>query len=387
MNLKSLTPHSSSLTMQYRTLTRDRIEVSALGFGTMRLPTLKNGKVDQKEAIRMIRHGIDGGVNYIDTAAPYHDGDSEMVVGLALKDGYRDKVLIADKFPTWEATKKSDLDRIFHGQMAKLQVDCIDVYLLHCLHKGLMDSVNKFGMIDWIVEKQKQGKIRYLGFSFHDDLPVFREIIDMFDWDVCQIQYNYVNEQTQAGTEGLKYAAARGISTIVMEPLFGGALASPRGKLAEVFTKHQANPVDLALRWLWDKPEVALVLSGMSNMEQTVQNLEIAGRSGVGTLTAEEQAIVAEAQSMYAEMLPIQCTKCGYCLPCPSGVAIPTNFDLFNSMSAMPETASLMKNIYAMFAPALQASNCSACGECETKCPQHLAIPEYLKQVDEALRG
>ena len=373
--------------MQYRTLTRDKLKVSALGFGCMRLPTLKSGKVDQEEAVRMLRHGIDSGINYIDTAAPYHDGDSEKVVGKALKDGYRDKVLIADKFPTWEATKKSDLDRIFNEQIAKLGVDCIDVYLLHCLHKRLMDSVKKFEMIDWIVKKREQGKIRYLGFSFHDDLPLFREIVDMFDWDVCQIQYNYVNETTQAGTEGLKYAAKKGLSTIIMEPLFGGALANPVGKLAGVFKKHKENSVDLALRWLWDKPEVALVLSGMSNMEQTVQNLEIAGRSGVETFTGKEQTVIAEAQKVYGESLPIPCTKCGYCLPCPFDVDIPSNFELYNSMSAMPETASLMKNIYAMFNSNRQASHCTECGQCEQKCPQHLTIPQFLKQVDKALRG
>ena len=373
--------------MQYRTITRDKIQVSALGFGTMRLPTLESGKVDQNEAIRMIRHGIDSGINYIDTAFPYHEGDSETVVGQAIKDGYRDKVLVATKMPTWEPTQKSDLDRIFNGQMAKLGVDCIDVYLLHCLHKGMMESVKKLEMIEWIAGKKRQGKIRYLGFSFHDELPVFREIVDMFDWDLCQIQYNYVNETTQAGTAGLEYAAQKGLSTIVMEPLFGGALANPTGKLLEVFRQHQANPVDLALRWLWNKPEVSLVLSGMSNMAQTVQNLEIAERSGIGTLTGKEQAIIAEAQSAYAESCPISCSKCRYCLPCPSEVDIPYNFELYNSMTAMPETAQLMKNIYGMFAPVHQASNCSECGQCEQKCPQHLPIPQLLKQADTALRG
>ena len=335
----------------------------------------------------MIRHGIDGGINYIDTAAPYHDGDSETVVGQALKDGYREKVFIADKFPTWEATQQSDLDRVFNEQLAKLGVDCIDVYLLHNLHKGMMDSVRKFGMIDWIVKKREQGKVRYLGFSFHDDLPLFREIVDMFDWDVCQIQYNYVNEQTQAGTEGLKYAAEKGVSVIIMEPLFGGTLANPTGKLAEVFTKHGQNSVDLALRWLWNKPEVALVLSGMSNMDQTVQNLEIAGRSGVGTFTEKEQAVIAEAQTMYTDSFPVQCTKCRYCMPCPFEVDIPFNFELYNNITAIPGSATLMKIMYANVLAATQrASHCTACGECEQKCPQHLTIPQFLKEADAALR-
>ena len=373
--------------MQYRTITRNKIQVSALGFGCMRLPVLKSGRVDQKEAVRIIRHGIDEGINYIDTAAPYHEGDSETIVGQAIKGAYRDKVLVATKMPTWEPTKKGDLDRIFDEQRTKLGVDYIDVYLLHCLNKGLMESVKKLEMIEWIARKKEQGKIRLLGFSFHDDLPMFREIVDLFDWDVCQIQYNYVNETTQAGTAGLEYAAQKGLSTIVMEPLFGGALANPAGKLAETFQKYKANPVDLALRWLWNKPEVSLVLSGMSDMEQTVQNLEIAGRSGIGTFSDQEQAVIAEAQSVYAESRPIQCSKCGYCLPCPFEVDIPYNFELYNSMSAMPETALLMKNIYAMFPPTHQASNCSECVQCEQKCPQNLPIPQLLKQVDIALRG
>ena len=372
--------------MKYRTITRDKIKVSALGFGTMRLPTLQSGKVDQEVAVRMIRHGIDGGINYIDTAAPYHDGDSETVVGQALKNGYREKVLIADKYPTWEATQKSDLDRTFDDQRAKLGVDCIDVYLLHNLHKGLMESVKKFEMIDWIAKKREQGKIRYLGFSFHDDLILFCNIVDMFDWDVCQIQYNYVSEQTQAGTKGLEYAARKGLSAIIMEPLFGGALANPKGQLAEVFTRHGKNPVDLALRWLWDKPEVSLVLSGMSSMEQTVQNLEIAGRSGVGTLAAEEQDVIAEAQKLYKDSFPVQCTKCRYCMPCPFEVDIPFNFELYNNISAMPDSATLMKIMYSnILSSTQQAAHCTECGECEQKCPQHLPIPQLLKQVDATL--
>ncbi len=372
--------------MQYRTLTRDKIKVSALGFGCMRLPTLKNGKLGQREAIRIIRYGIDSGINYLDTAFPYHDGDSETVVGKAMKNGYREKVLVATKFPTWEAKKKSDLDRILNSQLEKLGIDCIDVYLLHNLHKGVMESVEKFEMREWLLKKRKQGKIRYLGFSFHDDLPLFRRIVDGFDWDVCQIQYNYVNETTQAGTAGLKYAASKGLSTIIMEPLFGGALANPVGKLEKIFKKHRKNPVDLALRWLWDKPEVSLVLSGMSNMDQTVQNLEIAGRSGFGKLSEKDRAVIAEAQKAYDESLPVKCTKCHYCIPCPFGIDIPYNFELYNNASAIPKTAQLMKTIYTtMLAPTQKAAHCTACGLCEGKCPQHLAIRDYLKQADVVL--
>jgi len=374
--------------MQYRTFTKDKLQVSALGFGCMRLPLLASGKKpDQRESIRVLRYAVDNGVNYIDTAVPYHDGESEIIVGKALQKGYREKTLLATKFPMWDLTKKSDLDRILNEQLTKLQTDCIDVYLLHCLQKSYWGLVQKYEMFDWLVKKRKQGKIRYLAFSFHDDLALFKEIVDAYDWDVCQIQYNYVNENVQAGTAGLQYAAKKGLSVVIMEPLFGGTLANPVGRLGDVWKKSGQNPVALALRWLWDKPEVSLVLSGMSSMEQTVQNIETAGRSGIGTLTEEEKSIIAEAQKTYDETLPIKCTKCKYCIPCPFEVDIPINFELYNNMIAMPgdNTRTLAKNCYGMLAPTHRAGNCKNCGQCEQKCPQHLPIRENLKLIDDAI--
>jgi len=373
--------------MQYRTLTKDKLKVSALGFGCMRFPLLKSGKPDEKESIRMLHYGIEHGINYVDTAVPYHDGLSETIVGKALADGRRDHVMIATKFPTWEPTKKSDLDPIFERQLKKLQTDCIDVYLLHCLQKNFWKNAQKLGMIDWLVRKRKEGKIKYVGFSFHDDFALFKEIVDVFDWDVCQIQYNYVGENVQAGTAGLQYAAKKGISVVVMEPLFGGVLANPVGSMKKVWENGKHNPVDLALRWLWNKPEVSLVLSGMSNMEQTVQNVEIAGRSGVGTLTKKELETIAVAQKAYHDLIPIRCTKCGYCMPCPAGVDIPVNFEAYNNAIAFPENATLSRNLYAFLTPEHRAGHCAECGQCEEKCPQHLPIRKHLQTVAKHLGG
>lgn len=375
--------------MQYRSLTKDNIPVSALGFGCMRFPLLKSGKVgkpDRREAIRMLHYGIENGINYLDTAYPYHDGASEEIVGRALATGKRrEQVLLATKFPTWEATSQKQLDRIFHQQLERLRTDYIDAYLLHNLQKAYMPLVEKFKMIEWAEKKRRQGKIRYVGFSFHDDLPLFKTIIDSHSWDFCQIQYNYVGEQTQAGTAGLKYAASRGISVVIMEPLFGGVLANPGGKMAALWQKSRSKPVDLALRWLWDKPEVSIVLSGMSSMEQTAQNIEIADRAQPGSLTKAEQAFIERVQKVYRKSMPVACTKCRYCLPCPASVDIPMNFAYYNDAVAAPESIVLNKTLYGIMPPEHRASHCTACGECESKCPQHLPIRKHLKEVSQLL--
>ena len=371
--------------MQYRSLTKDNIQVSALGFGCMRFPTLENGKPDVEESIRMLHYGIDHGINYIDTALPYHDGESEVIVGKAIKQRDRDKLFVATKFPVWDVTSESELDPIFEKQLKSLDLDHIDFYLLHNLQKSFWGNVQKLKMIDWVAKKRDEGKIRYIGFSFHDDFNLFREVIDVFDWDLCQIQYNYVCETVQAGTEGLKYAAGKGISVVIMEPLFGGVLVNPVGPMGDVWKESGRNPVDLALRWLWDKPEVSLVLSGMSSMDQTVENVAIAERSSVNCLTDEERAIIEKARLAYEASTPVKCTKCGYCLPCPFGVDIPKNFELYNSGKSLPGSMTLNKILYSYLPETHRADHCTECGECEGKCPQHLPIRQHLKETHELL--
>jgi len=374
--------------MQYRNFGKTGLKVSALGFGTMRLPTTSGKQdehVDEKEAIRMIRHGIDAGINYVDTARPYHGGRSEKVVGKALKDGYREKVIVATKLPTWEIDSQKTADRIFDEQRADLGTEKIDVYLLHTLQRSFHSIVQKHKLIDWINKKKEKGQVGHIGFSFHDDFTFFKELLDSFDGcEFCQLQYNYVNETVQAGTQGLKYAAEKGLGVIIMEPLLGGVLAKPPGKMGSLLASPEGkkfNPVDLALRWLWNKSEVSIVLSGMTAFDQVVQNLDIAERSGVGKLTEEETAFLDKLRKAYDESQPIKCTKCRYCMPCPSGVDIPLNFEVYNNNAAADKGSDLFKVLYAMMAADIRADQCTRCGTCEESCPQKLAIPQLLETV------
>ena len=330
----------------------------------------------------MIRHGIDAGINYLDTAKVYHEGQGEKAVGAALAEGYRKKVQIATKLPLWGVETVSDCDKILSEQLADLKTDVIDVYLFHCLQTHLWDIVKRLDLIRW-AEKQKQaGKIRRIGFSFHDSLPLFKEIIDAFHWDMCMIQYNYANTSHQAGTEGLQYAASQGISVVAMEPLFGGFLAKPTGRMGEAY-KNAKNfdPVDLALRWVWNQPEVSLLLSGMSTMSQVEQNLGIADRSAVGGLKEEELRFIRTLQQEYDRSVPIKCSKCRYCVPCPNEIDIPLFFDSYNLAKSLPEQKAFYVNYYSLFAENKRANVCSECGSCEPKCPQKLPIQKLLKDV------
>lgn len=379
--------------MNYRTFGKDKRKVSALGFGCMRLPTTSgktDGTVIEKEASRMIRRGIDAGINYIDTAKVYHDGRSEAIVGKILQGGYREKVLIATKLPLWDVKSKSDADRIFDEQRRDLKTDKIDVYLLHNIQRAYWSTVQKNNLIEWGARKKEAGEIDYLGFSFHDSYDFFVDVVDAYDyWDFCQLQYNYVGEAVQAGRFGINYASKRGLSVVVMEPLLGGCLANPIGKMAELFewNRHEGNdyqPVDLALRWLWDQPQISVVLSGMSAYNQLEQNLKIASRKDYAQLTQEELSFIMRLQRVYDQSLPIKCTKCRYCMPCPEGVDIPLNFELYNNhfvMTQMQKNASLNKLLYDSMPKKQRAASCIKCGACEKICPQKLPIREYMKTI------
>ena len=277
--------------MKYRKFGSTGLEVSALGFGCMRLPIHEDKTIDEEKAIAMIRHAIDSGVNYVDTAYPYHQGTGELVVGKALKDGYREKTYLADKLPVWLIEKEEDFDKYLDEQLEKLGTDHIDFYLLHALSRERFEErVKKFNLTKKMEEAKAAGKIRYLGFSFHDSLDVFKEIVDYYHWDFCQIQYNYINTNYQAGTEGLKYAASKGLGVVVMEPLLGGKLANLAEHVAEVVPDKKSQ-VEYALDFLWDQPEVSLLLSGMTEPEQVEENLEYASRSEIGMVTEEERQV------------------------------------------------------------------------------------------------
>ena len=370
--------------MQYRKFGKLDWKVSALGFGAMRLPTVDD-KIDEAEATKMIRYAIDHGVNYVDTAYPYHGGKGEAFVGRALQDGYRDKVRLATKMPCWLVETPADFDKYLDEQLERLQTGYVDVYLLHALWRERWAKMQNMRVFEWAERALADGRIGHLGFSFHGTLPLFKEVIDAYDWTMCQIQYNLINEDVQAGTEGLEYAAERGVAVVVMEPLLGGALVSPPPDVQRVWGEAGREPVDVALRWLWNKPQVSVVLSGMSTLAQVQQNVEIADRAGVGTLTQEELDLVARVQEAYQELDAIPCTRCQYCMPCPNGVDIVRNFELYNQ-AIVYGNESLSKALYNWHTPAEeQAGACIACGECEAKCPQQIEISDWMGRVHERL--
>ena len=377
--------------MQYRAFGNTGYEVSALGMGCMRMPTTDGvpcGKnVDEKEAVRMIRAAVDGGVNYLDTAYPYHGGRSEEVVGLALKDGYRDKTRIASKSPVFLLEQAEDFDRILDIQLKRLGADCIDFYLLHALSLNTWtNKALKFDLLTKMDKARGQGKIRHLGFSYHDKgFEEFRTIVDGWDqWDFCQIQLNYTDVYHQAGVEGLEYAASKGLGVVIMEPLLGGKLANPPEQVRRVIDRLEPpkSPVEWALDYLWDRPEVGIILSGMSSGEQIVSNLAYADRARTGMLGAEERALFEQARVTFETMALVPCTKCSYCMPCPFGVDIPGVFDAYN------RTVSHGGKAAADRYDALggNAALCRRCRRCEKACPQHIAVSERMPIIDDWFR-
>jgi predicted aldo/keto reductase-like oxidoreductase len=373
--------------MQYRKFGRLDWQASILGFGTMRLPVKGDAKnIDQKQATRMLHHAVDRGVNYIDTAYPYHGGESERLLGKALGRGYRDRVKLATKMPSWLVSGPADFDKLFHEQLKKLKTDHIEFYLLHSLNREYWSKMREYDAIEWGRRMIKAGKIGQLGFSFHDDFDLFKEIVDAWDWPFCQIQYNYMDVRNQAGTRGLKYAASKGIAVVVMEPILGGKLASPPPSIQKILDRAETKrrAADWALQWLWNQPEVTVVLSGMSTFRQVVENLESADSAGIGILDQQEQGLIREVRRRYKELAPISCTQCRYCMPCPHGVDIPRNLSLYNEglMYGRPDVA---RRQYGFIAEKARSTACTQCRECEPKCPQSILISEWMSKVSEVL--
>jgi predicted aldo/keto reductase-like oxidoreductase len=373
--------------VQRRLIGNTKEEVSLLGFGCMRLPTLPNGEIDEAEAIAMIRYAVDHGVNYLDTAYGYHGGKSEGLVGKAIKDGYREKVNIATKLPVWLVKQPEDCSRLFNEQLERLGVETVDFYLLHALNRGSWQQALENEALEFLEQMQAEGRIRYVGFSFHDDLPVFREIVDAYPWDFCQIQFNYMDECHQAGLAGLKYAASKGLGVVIMEPLRGGRLVQNLPPEVEELFKNasvQRTPAEWALRWVADHPEVSIILSGMSRWSDVKENLRVLSEAEPQSLSKEELAVIAQAQEIYNQRVQIPCTDCRYCLPCPQNVAIPRIFRLFNEAS-MYNSFDGDRFLYEQLVSSNKdASQCIACGNCESVCPQQLEIIELLQMADRA---
>lgn len=384
--------------MEYRELGKTGVKVSPLGFGIMRLP-LKNGgranndttleDMDLEQSIKMVREAIDAGVNYLDTAYNYLNGKSEEITRMILEDGYREKVHLASKSPSWLWREVGDFDRILNEQLERLQTDCIEFYLLHCLNGGTWKRAKRLGIIDDMLRARAEGRIRYIGFSFHDDYDLFEEILDAAPWDFVQIQLNCLDTDFQAGIKGMKEAAKRGMGVIVMEPLRGGTLVEvPKGaqKAFDEAPQKRSN-VAWGLDYLWDMPEVSVVLSGMSSIEQERENVALANEAKPGMLSDEDRKVIAQAKRAFDECAAIPCTGCNYCVEyCPNHIVIPNNFAAYN-LNFIYEDLQMARDAYANEVPNFgrSAEYCVSCGKCEEHCPQHIAISEWLPRVHELL--
>lgn len=373
--------------MKYRNFGKLNWKVSALGFGAMRLPIIGNdaAKIDEPAAIRMIRHAIDNGVNYVDTAYPYHRGQGEILVGKALQDGYRERIKLATKMPAWLVKSQQDMDKYLEEQLHKLQVNQIDFYLLHGLDGERWQKLTELDVLRWLEKKQDEGKIVHVGFSFHDEYPAFQTILDSYSgWTFCQIQYNYMDSEYQAGTKGLKYAASKGLAVVVMEPIAGGRLAMKQPAGIEAVwdkAKIKRTPAEWALQWVWSQPEVSVALSGMSTMDQVKENVQSANRSSPGMLTASEVQLINEVAAKYKELGFIGCTGCRYCIPCPEGVNIPEVISLYNEYFMKDKDDAIKTKYWEHITPESQAKRCARCGKCEELCPQKLTIREVLNRA------
>jgi predicted aldo/keto reductase-like oxidoreductase len=363
----------------------------------MRFPIIDGDstKIDEEKATEMLHYAIDQGVNYVDTAYPYHGtgmgggGESEPFVGKALKNGYRQKVNLATKLPSWLIKTREDMDKYLNEQLERLQTDHIDFYLVHALGVDTWDNLKKLGIDEFLDSAIKDGRIRYAGFSFHDKLPVFKEIVDYYDWSFCQIQYNYLDEHFQAGKEGLEYAASKGLGVVIMEPLRGGKIVSNLPEdVMNAFDQSvvKRTPADWALRWVWNHPEVSVVLSGMSIMDNVTENLKTASEAKPNGLTKQELEIMNSVKKIFNERVKVSCTACAYCMPCPAGVNIPRNFALYNeySLFVTPQTQQKLKGMYKSVKDTERADKCVECGKCEKHCPQAIKIRQELKQVTAA---
>ena len=375
--------------MQYRSFTKDNIKVSALGFGCMRFPILDNdsSKIDEEKTIEMIRYAVDHGVNYIDTAYTYHQGNSEYMVGKALKDGYREKVHLATKLPSWLINSYEDFNKYLNEQLEKLDTEHIDFYLLHTLNREYWDKIKGLGVLKFVEEAKRSGRVKYVGFSFHDELDIFKDIIDSYDWDFCQIQLNYVDRNYQAGEEGVRYAYKKGISVVIMEPIKGGKLTNPSDEIKSIWDLNdiKRTPPEWALRWVLNHKEVSVLLSGMTTLDQVKENIETVSNAPANSLTEKEIQLIDKVTNIYNEKVKVGCTGCEYCLPCEENVSIPNIFQIYNDLYVFGTEIASRKTYKSYVEKGKDASRCIECGKCESICPQNIEIRDYLKDAHEVL--
>jgi hypothetical protein len=375
--------------MQYRN-DKNGVPLSALGFGCMRF-TRSGASIDLEKAERLILAAYEAGVNYYDTAYIYPG--SEVALGEILqKNGIREKVYVATKLPQYLVHRAQAIDKYFDEQLKRLRTDYIDYYLMHMLTDfAQWDNLKKLGIIEWISAKKESGAIRNIGFSFHGNTEQFQRIVADYDWDFCQIQYNYMDEVSQAGVAGLKAAAAKGMHVVIMEPLRGGKLVNtlpPGARKAIENNPRGWSPAEWGLRWLYNQPEVTVVLSGMNSDEMVAENIRTASEAGVGTFTEADFAMIEEIRREIRKTEKVNCTGCRYCMPCPQGVDIPGAFSCYNAMYSESKHSGrwqYAQTVSMREKPAF-ASQCIECGKCEKRCPQGIHIREKLKEADRALR-
>lgn len=376
--------------MQYR-LDKYGNKISVLGYGCMRF-TQKAGKIDIPKAEREIMEAFKAGVNYYDTAYVY--GGSEAALGEILeRNGIRDKVSIATKLPHYLIKSKEVAEKLFQEELKRLRTDHVDYYLMHMLTDvKTWERLKELGIDTWLQEKQKSGAIRQVGFSYHGNSDMFCQLIDAYDWDFCQIQYNYYDEHSQAGRTGLNYAAAKQIPVVIMEPLRGGKLVNNLPDQAkELFADFEVKrtPAEWAFRWLWNQPEVTCVLSGMNSLEMVQENVKNAASSQVGEFGEKEEKLLKEVVQILNDKMKVGCTGCGYCMPCPQKVDIPGTFAAYNRRFVDGKMAATSEYIMCTLLrkDATSASNCVECGLCEKHCPQHIEIRKELKNARKELEG
>jgi len=380
--------------VQHRSLPKDpSTALPILGFGCMRLPVIDHdpARIDEVRAESLIRSAISRGVTYLDTAYPYHGGNSELFVGRLLAGGLRDRVQLATKLPSWLVQNESDFERFLDEQLQRLRTDRIDFYMFHDVAAERWETVQRLHGLEAFDRARADGRIRRAGFSFHGSPDSFSAIINGYDWDFCQIQYNFIDEEYQAGTEGVRQAAARRVGVIAMEPLRGGLLgARVPDAVAAVWARAavKRSTADWALRWVWNHPDVMMVLSGMNAPEQLDENIAAAESASAGSLSAAELSLFAEARQVFHAKMKVNCTTCGYCLPCPSGVAIPDVFSNYNT-STMFDARRVASAIYHMvvLSSGRGGDQCTRCGDCEPRCPQQILIQDMLEEAHAHLTG
>jgi predicted aldo/keto reductase-like oxidoreductase len=377
--------------MLYRKMESTGDDLSILGFGCMRLAS-KNGRIDEERAKKQLYDAIDRGVNYVDTAWPYHGGASETFLGKVLQGDYRKKVKLATKLPQFLCRSQADMYAYLEKQLDRLKTNKIDYYLIHTLDGHSWEKMKKLGIIEFMDDIRKSGKIGHIGFSFHGQQDEFNKIVDDYDWTFCQIQYNMIDENNQAGRKGLEYATSKGLGIIIMEPLLGGMLAGDLPKEIESIydgADVKRSNAEWALRWIWNYPQVHVLLSGMNDENHINENIRIASEAYPESFTKKENQIVQDASDTFRRLRAVECTGCQYCVPCPKNVNIPGAFELYNQRSLfgknMTQTAMYLGRIGGMMGGEQGlARQCVDCGICVKKCPQHIDIPAELKKVSKS---